>query len=262
MNITGCRITIKMNEKKLNDRIKDQYDQIAQSWGVKVWVDDEEFKKEIINFADLTGKEKMLEVGIGAGDFARSFGLEDVTGVDISAGMLAECHQKHPTFTLINADGEKLPLQDNSFDLVCCRNYLQNFDDPTQAFKEMVRVVKPRGKIMAVEAAVFKNEREIITEALRIVEPHHPLFPSHELLYDLFLTGNLYNIEQKIVSLHRKWLTKWCQSKQATPAQKKKIYNTWKRTSEQYLSKYNFTFFNNEEEIESTLTFCFLKGIK
>lgn len=246
----------------LKSKIKSQYEKIASSWGQKIWVGDSEFNSKIVKFAELSGNENMLEVGIGTGDLATTLGLKQITGVDISENMITECRKKHPSFHLVCADGEKLPFQDNSFDFVCCRNYLQNFNNPSRAFQEMIRVANPRGSIMVIESAVFENERQIITEALRVVEPHHPLFLSHELIDNLFIANGLNDIVHEVVVLHRKWFSRWCSSKQATDVQREAMYEKWENAPKWYLDKYQFTFFDTIREIESTLTFSFVKGIK
>ena len=138
----------------LQKQIKKEYDSIARVWRSKVWVHDTDFKKKIIEFADLDQGAEILDVGIGVGDLSGLFNVKSVTGIDISKAMLKECKKQHPEFTLVLGDAKKLPFKDNSFDAVCCRNFLQNFENPKKPFREMLRVLKRGGKIVVVESSV------------------------------------------------------------------------------------------------------------
>jgi ubiquinone/menaquinone biosynthesis C-methylase UbiE len=51
----------------------------------------------------------------------------------------------------VNGTAEKLPFPDNHFDLVTCQTVLIHVSDPLIALKEMLRVLKPGGLILAVE---------------------------------------------------------------------------------------------------------------
>ncbi len=238
------------------------YDTIAPNWRQKVWVHDTDFKNKIIRFANIHHDKTLLDVGIGAGDLAALFNVKSVTGVDISKSMLNECKKLHPNFKLVLGDAEKLPFEDDSFDVVCSRNLLQNFNNPTKAFKEMARVLKKRGRLIVVEAAVEENERSIPTKNVRVVEPFHPLFPSHKMLRKLFDDSGLRNIKQEIAGVHKKWLAKWSISKNASPEQRLKIYKACEKIPEWYKKKYKMKLFPEETEVESTLSFSLLKGQK
>ena len=243
-------------------QIKDYYNKIAPDWRQKVWVQDTNFKKEIIKFANINPNSLLLDVGIGAGDLAALFKVKSVTGVDISKSMLKECKKLHPNYKLILGDAEKLPIKDNFFDVVCSRNLLQNFNNPTKAFNEMVRVLKKGGLLVVIEAAVDEYERDIPTKNVRVAEPFHPLFPSHEMLKKLFEKSHLKHIKQEVSGVHKKWLSKWCISKKASNAQKLKIYKLCEDIPSWYIQKYSMKLYPNELEVESTLSFSLLKGRK
>jgi len=246
----------------LKKLIKKEYNSIASSWRQKVWVHDSDFKNRIAKFANVRKDRTLLDVGIGAGDLTSLFRAKFITGVDISHAMLNECKKLHPDYKLILGDAEKLPFEDNSFDIVCCRNLLQNFDNPTRAFKEMVRVLKREGNLVVVETAVYESERKFPTRIVRVVEPFHPLSPSHEMLHKLFVSSDLRNVKQKVVGVHKKWLAKWSISKNASFKQRQKIYKVCENLPEWYKKKYKMKLFPNETEVESTLSFSILKGQK
>ncbi|MBU2638191.1 MAG: class I SAM-dependent methyltransferase [Nanoarchaeota archaeon] len=246
----------------MKDKVRDTYDKIAGCWKSKVWVQSSDFNARIVKFADTSGNEKSLDVGIGSGDLETSLSLADVTGIDLSSKMIEECRRLHPHFKLYVCDAEALPFDNESFDFVYCRNLLQHFEDPSKAFAEMYRVTKRGGKILAIESAVYKNETFCVTPIVRVTEPHHPEFPSHEMLRVLFERCNVGHIEQRVEGLHKKWLNGWCKSKAASEEQRKQVIDICRSLPKGYRKKYNLAVYDPPSEIESTLTFSFIKGYK
>jgi demethylmenaquinone methyltransferase/2-methoxy-6-polyprenyl-1,4-benzoquinol methylase len=73
---------------------------------------------------------------------------------DFSEGMLAEGRKRHAGNELIDfvfADATQLPFEDNSFDAATISYGLRNVHDPRKALREMLRVVKPGGRIVIAE---------------------------------------------------------------------------------------------------------------
>jgi ubiquinone/menaquinone biosynthesis C-methylase UbiE len=246
----------------LKSLIRAHYNSIATTWHNKVWVHDPDFKNSIKSFANLTGEEKLLDVGIGSGDFCSLFKVASVTGIDISERHLDECRTRHPDYRLFLGDAENMPFSSDVFDVVCCRNLLQHFKDPTRVLKEMLRATKPNGMVLIVESAVYDQERTFPTTVCRVVEPFHPLFPSHESLQRLITPHSGRNFEQIVAGVHKKWVGKWQKSKGATERQRRQIYQICKSYPDWYKEKYRFSFFPGELEVESTLTFSLIKFSK
>jgi demethylmenaquinone methyltransferase/2-methoxy-6-polyprenyl-1,4-benzoquinol methylase len=80
-----------------------------------------------------------------------------ITGVDISAGMLEigreKIKAKHLSelITLQQADSEKLPFSDNSFDAITVAFGVRNFEHLEIGLGEMLRVLKPGGMVVILE---------------------------------------------------------------------------------------------------------------
>jgi hypothetical protein len=74
--------------------------------------------------------------------------------------------------------------------------------------------------------------------------------------------GGVENVKREIVSLRRKWFQKQQKSKGATEEQKARAYKLCEDYPDWYKEKYQFKFFPEEKEIESILTFSFLRGKK
>ena len=90
--------------------------------------------------------------GRGAGLRAwHALGFTDVVGVDVSMA-LARTHQGPGRVVL--GDARSVPLRDGSRDIVMVQgglHHLFTFDDVDLAIREMVRVVKPTGRLIVIE---------------------------------------------------------------------------------------------------------------
>jgi SAM-dependent methyltransferase len=84
-------------------------------------------------------------------------------------------------------DVYKIPLDNEYADLTCCRTLLMHLNDPLKAVKEMTRVTKIRGSVVAVEGgkmgAFFDPNDETYTELV-------------ERMYDAWLDG-IRKLERK-----------------------------------------------------------------
>ena len=85
--------------------------------------------------------DKLLDVGCGSGVSTR-FWKCDRTGIDPSQELLKVAKQKDPEGNYVLAPAEKIPLPDNSFDIVISITAIHNFSDPEQGLKEIKRVGK------------------------------------------------------------------------------------------------------------------------
>lgn len=107
----------------------------------------------------LQGTRDILDVGCGAGHWGQRLAtlVDDpaVTGVDHEAGFLElarERAQGRPgAFTYVEGHAESLPFDDDSFDLVTCQTVLIHVGDAEAVLREMIRVARPGGLIVAAE---------------------------------------------------------------------------------------------------------------
>lgn len=99
---------------------------------------------------------KALEIGAGTGFFSlnlRQAGvLDEVHVTDISPGMVeaAKRNAERLGFTIEGrtADAERLPYEDGTFDIVVGHAVIHHLPDVEQAFREMLRVLRPGGRIV------------------------------------------------------------------------------------------------------------------
>jgi SAM-dependent methyltransferase len=109
------------------------------------------FKESALAHKYLDGL-KGIEIG---GSAHNSFGL-DTKNVDYTADMTTVfkdmeekmCGEKMPVDII--AEGDDLPLEDNSVDFVISSHVIEHFFDPIKAIEEWLRVVKPGGYIFTI----------------------------------------------------------------------------------------------------------------
>ncbi len=102
----------------------------------------------------------IVDIGAGTGDFAfaalRRCSDAKVIGVDFSQRMLERARRKaKPSFMphcqWLVADALRLPLRDKAADAVLCAFTARNFEDLTQGFEEMARVLRGGGVALILE---------------------------------------------------------------------------------------------------------------
>ena len=90
----------------------------------------------------------ILENGCGVGMYVERlapFGGK-IFGLEYDFERAAEAGARSPG--IVNAAGERLPYPDASFDLILSHEVLEHVADDAQAVREMVRVIRPGGRIV------------------------------------------------------------------------------------------------------------------
>ena len=104
----------------------------------------------------VTGRH-VLDVGCGDGTLALTLsrGGAVVTGVDASPAMIQAATDRVKShgaeILLCVGQAERLPIASNSFDLVIAKTVLCFIGDPAPVFEEMVRVLRPGGRLVIGE---------------------------------------------------------------------------------------------------------------
>lgn len=110
----------------------------------------------------------------------------------------------------IKGYGEELPFLNDSFDIVFSRLAFHHFTDVSTAFSEMVRVLKPGGKLVMIDMEAAGTElRHIEDEIETLRDISHVRNMSREKMISLFIANSLSiqncettEIRQKLQLIH------------------------------------------------------------
>jgi len=125
------------------------YDQINPF----IW--NEEMRTEALDLLDIEEGDRILDVGCGTG-FATEGLLErteNVYGLDQSVHQMEKAWQKfgkHNRVRFYRGDAERLPFEDDTFDIVWSSGSIEYWPDPVAALVECRRIANPGGQVLVV----------------------------------------------------------------------------------------------------------------
>jgi ubiquinone/menaquinone biosynthesis C-methylase UbiE len=103
---------------------------------------------EMIALLQRRGARRIVDVGCGTGILADRIAREvhpvEISGVDLSDGMLAQAAQRSMEVRWVSAPAEQLPFADGSLDAVVSTSAFHWFNQPA-ALREFFRVLAPGG---------------------------------------------------------------------------------------------------------------------
>ena len=135
------------------------------------WCTDPIIAQRIVEHTSATPEHSLLDVACGTGLVARHFKghVARVVGVDFTAAMYEQARPH--VDELVVAPAEDMPFEDETFDRVVCRQGIQFMDAPAAA-AEMVRVLKPGGRICIINLCAYdQQDRDEYYEILRLRNP-------------------------------------------------------------------------------------------
>lgn len=153
----------KSNIEKLFDSIATDYDKLNHllSLGVdKTWR-----HRALKHIVTPDSPQEILDIACGTGDFSIAIARKahpetKVTAVDLSEGMLEVMkekvlkHQLNDKIISEKGNSEDMRFADNSFDRATIAFGIRNFQDRPTALREILRVLKPGGKLVILELSV------------------------------------------------------------------------------------------------------------
>ena len=134
----------------------------------------------IISALRLAETGAVLDIATGTGEpgltIAAAYPKVMVIGTDLAEGMLATADDQARSNGLANyrtqvADVSALPFPDASFDAISCRMGFMFFPEMPLAVKEMVRVLKPGGRV-ATSVWTAPDKNPWITTMMGAIQPH------------------------------------------------------------------------------------------
>ena len=160
--------------RQLFTRIAPRYDWFNRlaSFGL-----DQHWRKIVVKRAAIQPHHRVLDLCCGTGDLAILSAQSPIhpnllVGVDMTLAMLKQAQQKQQSRRLaiqwMQGDAEGLPFSSNRFDRITIGFSTRNLSHLEVGLREMVRVLKPKGKLL-------------------ILETGYPAHPALRMLYQTFL---------------------------------------------------------------------------
>ena len=107
----------------------------------------------LVEFADVTGGERVLDVGCGPGaltaELVRRVGPAAVSAVDPSEPFVEAAQERHPGVDVRVGSAEQLPFPDAAFGACLAQLVVHFMADPVRGLGEMARVTRPDGVVAA-----------------------------------------------------------------------------------------------------------------
>ena len=118
---------------------------------------------------------KVLEVGVGTGKNLAFYPTSclDVTGIDLSPGMLdkakARVKDTNVPVRLLEMDAQHMTFPDDSFDTVVATCVFCSVPDPVKGLQEIRRVCKPGGQVLLLEHV--RSNNPLLGKLMDIIDP-------------------------------------------------------------------------------------------
>jgi SAM-dependent methyltransferase len=109
-------------------------------------------RNQLYRRVNLLRAERVLDVGCGTGVITEEMAARcrgQVTGMDVDAAMIAFAQYKGGRAEYRVGDAHQLDFPDGHFDVVACHFLLMWVSDPALAVREMARVTRPGGAVLA-----------------------------------------------------------------------------------------------------------------
>jgi ubiquinone/menaquinone biosynthesis C-methylase UbiE len=110
-----------------------------------------DLRRYLFEKVGLRDAHRILEVGCGTGAILSDLSTSASRhGLDLVPAALFEARVHAPGAILANGDARSLPYADFTFDITFCHFLLLWVSDPLQAVREMARVTRPGGAVLAL----------------------------------------------------------------------------------------------------------------
>ncbi|MEM7313958.1 MAG: bifunctional demethylmenaquinone methyltransferase/2-methoxy-6-polyprenyl-1,4-benzoquinol methylase UbiE, partial [Planctomycetota bacterium] len=155
-----------MSVDKSNDRVKNMFAQIAGKYDLMNHLlslnVDKYWRWKTVKLVPANGSEPILDMCTGTGDLALAYWKETggeipIVAADFCPEMLEVGEKKKRKLGIngqvefVEADAQKLPFDQDHFQLVTVAFGLRNVADTDKGIREMTRVCRPGGKVAVLE---------------------------------------------------------------------------------------------------------------
>ena len=144
--------------KKHREAVRKQFAKTVEAFAKYAVRDSPEVLAEKVEFAKPQPTDLALDVACGPGAFVLALAprVRFARGIDVTEEMLRQARAFQFERGIANVgfdcgEAEQLPYPDATFDLVTCQCAIHHMPKPALALEEMVRVMKPEGRLVVID---------------------------------------------------------------------------------------------------------------
>jgi ubiquinone/menaquinone biosynthesis C-methylase UbiE len=151
--------------RKHKDTVRKQFARTVEAFSKFAVRDAPDILAEQVDFAKPQATDSALDVACGPGKFVLSLAprVHFARGIDLTPEMLRQAREFQCERGIANAffdcgDADQLPYASASFDLVTCQYAFHHMQKPRGPLGEMLRVLKPGGRIVLIDALAPESD--------------------------------------------------------------------------------------------------------
>ncbi len=140
------------------DQVRQTFTAQADSYATSAVIAADEARRRFVEFVGPQASDRVLDVATGPGFLAFLFAerAAQVVGIDLTPAMLTRAEANRQARQMNNlrfeaGDAESLAFPDQSFGIVTCGSAFHHLSDPARVLAEMVRVVRPGGRVALID---------------------------------------------------------------------------------------------------------------
>ena len=157
---------VKIRGEEKTNYVRSMFDSIASNYDLvnllislgqtSLW------RNNALKKLQLKGDERLLDVGCASGIVCKILKQKHpflkIEGMDLSPEMILEAQKKYPQIEFFEGDVMAIPRKDKDFDVLTTVYTLRNFPNLEESLNEMVRTLKPGGKLLILDAFPPKSK--------------------------------------------------------------------------------------------------------
>jgi ubiquinone/menaquinone biosynthesis C-methylase UbiE len=168
-------MTSRTTRDRVHESVQAQFGATAAAYSTSAGHGNRTALNTLVGMAGPLSTDRVLDIATGAGHTALAFAphVHEVVAYDLTEAMLAESAKNARERGLTNlvtrlGPAETLPFDDAEFDIVTVRLASHHFAGNAVAVREMARVAKPGGRVVAVDN--YAPEDESLDNQLHNIE--------------------------------------------------------------------------------------------
>ena len=150
--------------KSHSERVREQFNKYGEAYAKFDYVSEQKGLQRLVQMADAHPEHAMLDVACGPGAIAIEFAntVREAVGIDVTDKFLemanaSAAQQGLANVRFVQGDVNQMDFPDAYFDIAVCRAAFHHFPEPAKVLGEMVRVVKPKGRLLVLDMVASED---------------------------------------------------------------------------------------------------------